>query len=298
MDALPGTRNVDLTAINQLEADILARVGRPGCQPQLLPTDLEARRHKLLASHLGFEPASPLPRLYVMGDSHAAFFAGTEQLRFYKGRRVVTGFFRIRRVNVFTELLPVFRVFHLGAATAWNADEPAASTRAREKIQVLLRRDIPSQAALLLVFGEIDCRWQIPQTVLNGKNVAAATQATVDRFMTLPRRLKQEGYRVAIWQPSGVTVAEETPAGVDHPRPTRGSLKLRLEIARQYSERLVQACAATGIPCPGIIGRYHSWDEPAAAECFIDQCHLSQRMMPIALAALNESGVLPLRPSL
>lgn len=297
MDALPVVSAAQLQQIATLEADILARLGKPAARPQQLPADLEERRLELFSQHLGFRPQTPVPLLHVLGDSHAAFFSGTEGLKFHSGRRLFTGFFRRRYVSAFTELLPVFRVFHTGASTAWSADRYRSASWTREKIDVLFRKDIPSRAAVLLVYGEIDCRWHIPKAVLGGKAVPTAVGETVARFMTLPQRLARAGYDVTVWQPPSVTVAEPTPPEVRHPFPTSGSQQLRLDITSEYCAQLTAACQRDNIRCTGSVGKYHSWNEPAAAECFLDFCHLSQRMMPLTLRILIESGALPLQPA-
>lgn len=297
MDAPAAVAPDLLQQIQVLEADILTRVGAPGVKPQKLPADLEQRRLQLLALELGFTPQQPLPLLHVVGDSHVAFFGGAEALKFHPGRCLFTGFFRRRYISAFTELLPVFRVFHTGASTAWSADALRSASYTRRKITALLRHDIPSRGAVLLVFGEIDCRWHIPKAALAGKPVAAAVSETVARFMSLPRRLAQSGYDVTVWQPSSVIVGDPTPPDGDHTLPIIGSQTLRLEVTRVYCEQLAAACARENIRCTGIVGKYHPWTEPAALECFLDNCHLSQRMMPLTLHTLRESGALPLQPA-
>jgi hypothetical protein len=297
MADIPAVSAATLAQIAALEVDVLGRLGKPSARAQQFPPDLEARRQELLTEHLGFHPQSPLPVLHVLGDSHVAFFSGVEGLKFYSGRGVLTGFFRRRYISAFTELLPVFRVFHTGASTAWSAAAPRSASQTRQKIAVLLRKDIPAGGSLLLVFGEIDCRSHIPKAVLGGKAIPTAAGETVARFMALPRWLAQAGYDVTVWQPSGVTVADATPPEIYHPQPAFGTQQLRLEITRAYSEQLAAACAREKIRCAGIVGKYHSWNEPAAAECFLDNCHLSQRMMPLTLHALRDSGALSLSPA-
>lgn len=295
MDALPVVSPALIRKIATLQTDILQRLGHPTAAALRFPPDLQERRLELLAQHLGFVPLPPLPQLYVIGDSHAAFFSGTEGLAFFPGRKLFTGFLRRRYVSVFPELLPVFRVFHTGASTAWSADAPKSASYTRKKIAALLRHDIPARGAILLVFGEIDCRWHLPKAVLAGKAMASAVCETITRFMSLPRRLNQSGYDVTVWQPSSVTLGDPTPLQKDHPLPIVGPQSLRLEITRVYCEQLQQACARENIRCTGIGGQYHAWTEPASPDCFLDGCHLSQRMMPLALRALIASGALPLQ---
>ena len=283
---------VNLDELAELEAAIIAQAGPPNARPQHLPASLEARRVALLASHLGYFPKPQLPLLHVVGDSHTAFFAGAERISFHKGRRVWTGFLRARYISAFTELLPVFRVFHVGPATAWQAHEPGSSTRAQEKIHRLLQcGDIPKASHLLLVFGEIDCRCQIPKTVLAGTSIEKATAATVERFMRLPGYLKKAGCTPSVWLPSLQPIASESnPALKNHPLPVIGPQSLRDEITVAYCARLKDACTAKGIRTSGLT-------PPPAIDrtsCFLDNHHLSQRMMPTALAALVQADILPL----
>jgi hypothetical protein len=291
MSSLPASHPVDLDEIRNLETALRDAAGAPGARAQVFPPELEKRRHALLARHLGFTPARQKAPLYVIGDSHAVFFAGAESIRFTKGRRVWTGFFRARYVSAFTELLPVFRVFHVGPATAWQVDEPASSTRAMEKISTLLRcGDVPRGSSVLLVFGEIDCRCHIPKAVLGGASVAAATNATIERFMRLPRRLQALGYTPSIWLPSLQPNQEGGTSDEKQPLPFVGPQSLRSEINTAYCDRLLTLCTAEGIRAAGLSPSYAG--DPVKS--FIDGHHLSQNMMPAALITLVQAGILPL----
>ena len=275
-----------LTEINSLENAINDHLPHPP------PPTLDMRRQALLARHIGFTPSLPLPVLHVVGDSHSIFFGGAEHIRFRKGRRIWTGFFRARYVSSTVELLPVFKVFHVGPATAWQADERGSSTCSREKIDALLRsRDIPAGARIILVFGEIDCRCHIPKAVLAGRDIETSVNETVDRFMRLPLRLKAAGRTPSVWLPSLTPVVGDAGNPEDsHALPFIGPQALRDEITHAYCARLAKACKqaeirSTGVTAPAGV--------PVSA-CFIDGHHLSQHMMPAALAALMEADILPL----
>ncbi len=275
-----------LAEINSLESAIHDRLPLPPSP------ELEARRQALLARHIGFTPSLPLPVLHVVGDSHSIFFGGAETIRFRKGRRIWTGFFRARYVSSTVELMPVFKVFHVGPATAWQADERGSSTCAREKIDALLRsRDIPAGARILLVFGEIDCRCHIPKAVLAGRGIETSVNETVDRFMRLPLRLKAAGHTPSVWLPSLTPVLgyAGNPNEIDA-LPVVGPQALRDEITRAYCARLSEACQRAGIRSTGVTAPVN---EPIPA-CFLDGHHLSQHMMPTALTALIQAGILPL----
>ena len=259
-----------------------------GCKSRPFPPGLEARRVSLLAKYLGSQPILPLPILHVIGDSHSMFFGGAEHIVFHKGRRVWTGFFRARYISTVTELLPVFRVFHVGPATAWQADERGSSTRAREKIDALLRsNDVPSGARILLVFGEIDCRCHIPKAVLDGSTIEAAVASTVERFMRLPQRLKTAGYTPAVWLPTFTPIANPNDG---HALPVIGPQELRDKIVQTYCAKLAEACTRANIHSSGLT------TPPAMdrASCFLDGHHLSQCLMPAALTTLIKADILPL----
>ena len=275
-----------LSEINSLESAI------NDCLPHPPSSGLDARRQALLARHIGFTPRLPLPVLQVVGDSHSIFFGGAEHIRFRKGRRIWTGFFRARYVSSTAELLPVFRVFHVGPATAWQANEQGSSTCAREKIDALLRsKDVPAGAHILLVFGEIDCRCHIPKSVLAGRSIETSVNETVDRFMRLPQRLKAAGYTPSVWLPSLTPVVGDAGNPEDsHALPVIGPQSLRNEITRAYCARLLEICKQAGIRSTGVT----ALDNEPMAACFLDGHHLSQNMMPAALAALMAADILPL----
>lgn len=231
---------VDIDQIKLLEKDIIDRHGNPCAQKKLLNPELERRRKKLLDKYLDKKTTKPDTLIHVIGDSHSVFFSGCESMHFHKGRRIFSGFFRARYISALTELLPIFRVFHVGPATAWQVHSPNSSTFVYEKIQKLLRvGDIPKHAKILLVFGEIDIRCHIPKAVLSGKSVEYAVNATVERFMRLPLHLKSNGYRPAVWHPS--LTARNPPKSdqlLDSPLPYVGTQELRNEICDLYCAQL------------------------------------------------------------
>jgi len=260
------------------------------------PRDTLARwsapRHALLARHLGFTPQLPVPVVNVIGDSHVLFFCGTATLNKVRFRRF--GFFRPDYLNRGVELLPCFRVFHVGPATAWQAFEYRSTTRSREKVESLLRRDIRPGQPVLLSYGEIDCRCHIPRAVMTrGVTVAEAVAATVSRFMRLPLDLQARGFRVAVWGPPCVTASPEGSEDPNNPLPTVGPPTLRHDITQKYVRQLHAQTDAAGIPCVCLVERVLDPSTGAArAESQIDGCHLAPAMMPCALERLQAAGVL------
>ena len=254
---------------------------------------LEERRHQLLAHHLGFAPGRPIDPVFVVGDSHVLFFGGENGLNQIKHSHV--GFWRPHHITRGLDLLPCFHTRHLGPATAWRAVESGSSTRAREKIDALVRRELFPGKRVLLSFGEIDCRCHIPKVVLAGSSPRDAVRETVERSLQLARHLQSRGVRVAMWGPAMVMARAEIRA--NNPLAGIGSFALRTEIVHAYCDLLHEKCAALQLPCVTLAGTYHPWSQPADPEFFCDGFHLSQRLMPQALKALLDSGALALQTS-
>lgn len=266
---------------------------RPGPVDPPLPPDLEARRHALLERHLGRRVEPPAAPTCVIGDSNAMFFTGSEVVRFLRYRRC--GWLRPRWINRGLDLLPCFRTFHIGPSTAWMAAAQRSETRAREKIELLIRRDLPPGASLLLSIGEIDCRIHMARRVLAGAAPADLVAATLARFMLLPLWLRDRGFRVGVWG-----VPQITPRPADDPNaglPAVGPFSLRRDLTYIYNEALSTACREASIPCACFAGTFHQRAEPMPAVCFSDGVHLSQALMPLALDALTRAGVMEFTPA-
>ena len=285
---------VDFEKIAQLEQDLRA-VSKRSLAGRLnpLPPPLEERRYELLASHLGYKVLEPVSPLHVVGDSHSIFFTGANRLEPSKGRRIWSGFLRARHVGAFSDLLPVFKVFHLGPVTAWQSFSHKSSTWGREKLEKLLKcGDIPKGAQIFLVFGEIDIRCHIPKSVLSGNALEEAVKSTIERFMELPRHLKSKGYRPAVWHPSLTARHEPNEDSLpESPLPYVGSQELRNEICDLYCARLRETCLDQAIEISGL----ESCPDMDDRKYFLDDHHLSQNAMPAALSQLLTDGVLPLK---
>ena len=263
-----------------------ARLSR---QPRLRDGDLASlaeRRRDLLAGYLGRQPDSAAETLHCIGDSNTMFFAGAERLRFIRYRRL--GLLRPRWINRGLDVLPVFRVYHVGPATAWKAGDHGSSTRSREKIELLLRKEIKPPARILLSFGEIDCRIHMSRAVLDGKPLAETVERTAEKFTRLPAWLKGLGYQPVVWGPPQIIPKDENLTSPTFP--FVGSLEHRRDVTYAYCARLKEHCARHGIPCICLAGLYHPPAERPPLEFFHDGVHLSQRLMPLALRELQRVG--------
>jgi len=277
----PGLR----AEIDSLSDDIDAVLTR---RPHASLDRFEDRRRTILALHLHRRVAEGLEPVYCVGDSNVMFFAGSERLRFIRYRR--TGLWKPKWINRGLDLLPVFRAFHIGPSTAWKIGDPGSTNRSREKLDLLLRKDIPAGARVLISCGEIDCRIHMARAHQAGKPLAELVEATAAKFVKLPLWLASQGYRPAVWGPPQIVPKDENLSSPTFP--FVGSWEFRRDITYAYIERLGHHCRSHGIPMVAIAGRYHDPAAKADLSFFHDGVHLSQRLMPMALSELTKAGVL------
>ncbi|TAE76775.1 MAG: hypothetical protein EAZ65_01255 [Verrucomicrobia bacterium] len=260
-------------------------------KPRGSVTGFHDRRRALLEKHIGRTLSDrPFEPITCIGDSHTMFFAGAERLRFIRYRR--SAFWKPCWINRGLDLLPCFRVFHVGPATAWKAADKSSSTRAYEKIEILLKKDVLPGSPLLLSFGEIDCRVHMPKATLAGGSIEKITKETAEKFIRLPSSLLARGYQPVVWGPPSV-VPEDAFAAVPAV-PFIGPWELRRDITYSYIEHLREKCSQIGVPMVSIAGKYHSLEAKPPSAFFPDGNHLSQRLMPFALQELERAGVLSL----
>jgi hypothetical protein len=287
---------LDATTLGEIESltrDLDPLVTRRPRRPSDDYAEFAERRHALLARHLGFAPTRPVEPLHVIGDSNTMFFAGAEHLRFVRYCRL--GVVRPRWINRGLDLLPCFRTYHVGPSTTWKAPEKGSSTRAREKIELLLRRHLPAGARVMLSFGEIDCRMHMPKAALAGRKIASLVSATAEKYIALPRFVRDLGFRTSLWHiPQIIPRDENDPEAT---LPSIGPIELRNEITYAMIEAQREVARREGFPFVALAGTFHPREERMPQWCFHDGVHLSQVLMPHSLRMLREAGILDLAPS-
>jgi hypothetical protein len=115
-------------------------------------------------------------QISVFGDSHATAFSGLHQVA----------------------------VHHIGPATAFSLTSDNSATEARRKIFQQLTRLDPLQTAILLSFGEIDCRVHvIRHAVLQQVSIQESTLRSVQNYIATIREIQALGFTVLVLGLSG-----------------------------------------------------------------------------------------------
>jgi len=215
--------------------------------------------------------------LHCVGDSHANFFSGYDEMQpewpapDIKNR------------------IPQLRSYRIGPVLAYRLCEYGTTYRGREKLEQLLDCLSPGDH-LMFCFGEIDCRAHVLiQAERQQRPAEEIISNIVERYLSAIMRVKGRGYRPLLWNviPSAPTDINERIV-VPPQYLFQGSCEERNRITRIFNAELQQAAESADIPFINIFNQLLSESGTVARFFYADDIHLSQRAMPMALAALSE----------
>jgi len=161
--------------------------------------------------------------IYVIGDSHAAFFSGNDQMQ--EGWPA--------RSN---DRLPWFRSYRLEAITAWGSPSHFMDAALET---------VPPGSTVMLSHGEIDCRIHIlRQSVKQGRPVEDIIQDVTARYLATVAWVKARGYRVLVWGPP-----PSSPVGPrDGDYPIVDTCLVRNRVTKLFNESMARRCEPVGVP--------------------------------------------------
>jgi len=197
--------------------------------------------------------------LHVIGNSHACFFTGTDVLQglpYWEKKP------DCKILNI--------KVYPLGPCTAFQFDENHG-----EVTEIL---GIPRGEKILMVLGEIDCRWQIPYHSPSLIGALAGVEDTMRRYKVGLDRLHRD-YRVGVWCVH--------PPARGTPKPSVGKCAFRHAIAHYWNDRMQELCDQCGWRFFTIFHQVLAGDGLIDMKYMIDDMHLAQTAMPYALEALG-----------
>lgn len=218
--------------------------------------------------------------LYCIGDSHVSFFAGVDAVQPLWPERSV-------------DRLPCFRSFRLGAVLAYNLCDWNTRMRGRENLFAVLHAAVPSGSPILLSFGEIDCRAHLlHQAERQSRPIEEVVGDCVSRYQAVIREVKEKGFPVIVWQ-----AVPSTRANISNNTefPAYGTCHQRNEVTSLFNGKLAIWCAEEEIPFVSIFGSLVDDKGLTRMEYYMDEIHLSQRAMPLAIRAIEALEGLHLR---
>jgi hypothetical protein len=192
--------------------------------------------------------------IYAIGNSHAHFFTNSHPAD-------TEGRFK----NEY------FTSYSLGPTIAYNFYEHHLQ-KIIELIQSNKINIFPSDH-ILLVVGEVDCRWHLPKQAEEQKrNVQDIVNECIDRFFKTHLFLKQNGYNVISWGGHPSTIAGHND---DLSSPVYGDCLYRNKISKEWDSYLKYVSLINSIPNISIIHDLIDENGLTKMEYFIDYCHLN-----------------------
>jgi hypothetical protein len=208
--------------------------------------------------------------IYVIGDSHASFFSGNEQMQEGWPARS-------------EDKLPWFRSYRLEAVTAWGSPsgfmDAALAT-------------VPAGATVMLSHGEIDCRIHIlRQSKKQDRPIGAIIEDVTARYLRTIENVAGRGYRVLVWGPPPSTPVP--PREGDYP--IVDCCQTRNHVTRLFNASLEARCRPVGVPVIWLHDELLAPDGSTDWRFVPDSLHLGQAAMPLALRKLR--AVVPELPA-
>jgi hypothetical protein len=215
-----------------------------------------------------------VPLIHCIGDSHSLFFHGEDNV-----------YFSLESSQRNDSLLPYFKVYPIGPALAYNLYKEAESSKWRDIIFSLLGNRIPNSSYVLLCFGEIDCRCHLlKQAFLQNKPIEEIVKICVDRYFDFVLEVKEKGFNVMIW---GAVASALDTVVEDKGFPRFGTNKERNKTASIFNKELFSLCLKKDIPFISIFNNLVDEEGVTIEDYYMDQIHLSQRAMPLALEKIR-----------
>ncbi len=193
--------------------------------------------------------------IYLVGDSHISFFVDGG----YEAWCAAGGSTAMKSVD----FPGGFRSLHLGPLLAYSFNLDREEYRWADD-------QIPADAKVLVVLGEIDCRRYLPSLAREqGNSIAWEAGKLARRFTLAVDVFRRESRRVAIWAPHASLCdgGERTEVWQD-----------RVHAAVEYRNALDLCATATGVEVFGLHEAFFRQEWQTLLRCYTtDLCHLSQK---------------------
>ena len=217
----------------------------------------------------------------VLGDSHCSFFSGNEETAFIKITNMYDG------INSCSDRLSQYSTLHLGPALAYNLNKNNTTTKAREKIEYLIRKKyLPPQSTILCCFGEIDLRVHILKLAeTRNQSQRELIDNTLNNYIDFLLFLSRNEYQVYCWG-AIATQTNDAPDNLEFPK--YGDEINRNKATKYFNDKLGIMCKKNRIGFISIFDELVDKNYSTKKEFYSsDNCHLGQKAMELATPKLK-----------
>jgi hypothetical protein len=175
----------------------------------------------------------------------------------------------------------------ISAATAHNLAKENSTTNSRKRLFDSLSRVNRRRDAVIMVFGEVDCRFHIYYQYMKNEErltIEELIDHTISNYGKVLIELKDKGFQLYV---CGVVPASWREHSTAYP--FYGTPDMRSKITRIFNDKLQVFCIENGI-------RFIDMYEPAAdddglikREYKLDDIHLNERIVPHVRAQLRRT---------
>jgi len=190
-------------------------------------------------------------------------------------------------INTCSDRLNQYSTLHLGPALAYNLNKKNTKTKAREKIEYLIRKKyLPPHSTILCCFGEIDLRVHVLKLAEAKKQrLQEVIDSTLNSYIDFLLFLAKNQYQVYCW---GVIATQNDDEPDNFEFPKYGNEIDRNKATKYFNDKLETMCEKYKI------GFISIFDELVDEHCATkrkfyacDNCHLGQKAMELAIPKLK-----------
>ena len=221
-----------------------------------------------------------IPIVKVIGDSHTSFFSGHSDITF---KHFEFG------INNCVDKLENFITFHIGPALAYNLNRYNSTTKAREKIDYLIKKNyIKAGDTILLSFGCIDTSMHILKHAKKNsensleENINITSLNVIDNYLEGVNALKDLGLNIYLWGALPQTFFnEEIPEIIERNKVVKIFNKLLSERAKEHNIKVLS-----------IYDKLINKDYSSKNEFYSDGAHLNKKAWEIAIDEIKKIDIL------
>jgi len=206
--------------------------------------------------------------IYCIGDSHVGLF----------------------RKKIINEKNNIFKVFHIGPATAYNLIKKNNNTNSNEKILKIIKEQIPKKSKVILCFGEIDCRVHIlKQAKLYNKDWKKIVNNCVKRYILFIKNLKRKNYKIIVFG-----IAPSSPDNIiKNPNyPAYGDQITRNKVTEYFNNLLEKRAKREGFEFISIFKKLIDGEYRTILYYLEDGVHLSSKTKPFVIKELKKKRLI------
>ena len=209
--------------------------------------------------------------IFVLGNSHCNFFneLAPSNTEIFKGE--------------------LFTTIPMPGIIAYNFYEHHMD----KCISILNKLEISIHDRVLLVLGEVDCRYFLPKEAQSqNKSLTVITRECLDRFIRVHICFKRLGFNPIGWGGHPSTTHGEQLENLDWP--IFGDCLTRNSISLEWDNYLSKLCSQNSIPYVSIIDHLINSDTGLTKmEYFLDFCHLDpEKLLKLVVQKFAEKSLL------